>query len=126
MTPRQPYEVRVSAPALEDISDIWGWTVEHFGTAAALRYEGLIEQAIADLADDPERPAAKHRPELLPGLWSYHLAASRTRVEGDRVRQAPRHFVLFRYLQPGVIEIVRVLHDSRDLSRHVPAEILEE
>jgi plasmid stabilization system protein ParE len=65
---RQPYEVRIPAPVFKDIGDIWIWTVERFGHASALRYERLIDQAIADLADDPARPAAKERPDLLPGV----------------------------------------------------------
>jgi plasmid stabilization system protein ParE len=27
---------------------------------------------------------------------------------------------MFRHLEPGVIEVVRILHDSRDLGRHLP------
>ncbi len=42
--------------------------MEQFGHAAALRYEALIDQAIADLADDPARPAAKERPDFGPTI----------------------------------------------------------
>ena len=121
MTERQPYEVRLAAPALNDIGDIWTWTVERFGHATALRYEALINQAIADIADDPARPAAKERPDLLPGVWFYHLGFSRAHVPSDQSVNSPRHFVMFRHLQPGVIEILRILHDGRDLARHLPA-----
>ena len=97
--------------------------MEHFGHAAALRHETLIDQAIADLADDPARPAAKERPDLLPGIWFYNLAFSRSHVPVDQAVKSPRHFVMFRHLQPGVLEIFRVLHDSRDLARHLPSEL---
>ncbi len=123
MTERQSYEVRIAAPAFTDIADIWVWTLERFGHAAALRYETLIDQAIADLADDPARPTAKERPDLLPGLWLYHLAFSRAHVPEDQAVKSPRHFVMFRHLQPGIIEIVRILHDSRDLARHLPPPV---
>jgi toxin ParE1/3/4 len=119
---RQPCEVRIAATALYDIGDIWMWTVERFGHVVALRYETLIGQAIADLADDPARPGAKERPDLLPGIWLYHLAFSRSHVRGDQTVKSPRHFVIFRHLQPGSIEIIRILHDSRDLGRHLPTE----
>jgi toxin ParE1/3/4 len=115
--------VRIAAPAFTDIADIWVWTLERFGHAAALRYETLIDQAIADLADDPARPTAKERPDLLPGLWLYHLAFSRAHVPEDQAVKSPRHFVMFRHLQPGIIEIVRILHDSRDLARHLPPPV---
>jgi toxin ParE1/3/4 len=118
--------VRIAAPAQNDISNIWIWTVERFGHAAALRYETLIDQAISDLADDPERPAAKERPDLLPGVWLYHLAFSRAHVPRDQAVKSPRHFVMFRHVQPGVIEILRILHDSRDLARHLPDDFQTE
>ena len=66
MIAQKPYEVRIASPAFADIGNIWDWTVEHFGHAAALRYESLIDQAIADLAENPDRPGAKERPDLLP------------------------------------------------------------
>ena len=122
MAGRQPLEVRVSGPAFEDIAEIWDWTVERFGHAAALRYEALIDQAIADLADDPRRPGAKARPDLLPNLWIYQLAFSRRHLAGEQPVKSPRHFVLFRQLHPGLLEIVRVLHESRDLPLHLPTD----
>jgi plasmid stabilization system protein ParE len=47
-------------------------------------------------------------------------------VTDDQAVKSPPHFVVFRHLQPGVIEIVRILHDSRDLARHVSAELQDE
>ena len=85
-----------------------------------MRYEELIGQAIADLADNPKRNGTKPRPDLLPGLWLYHLDSSRHHVAEDAKVKSPRHFVIFRNLQPGILEIVRILHDSRDLARHLP------
>ena len=126
MIAQKPYEVRVASPAFADIGNIWDWTVEHFGHAAALRYESLIDQAIADLAENPDRPGAKERPDLLPGLWLYHLAFSRAHIPEDLAVKAPRHLVIYRHPQPGVIEIVRIQHESRDLSRHVPADLQNE
>jgi toxin ParE1/3/4 len=116
---RQRCEVRVSSPAFQDIAAIWDWTVEHFGNAAALRYEALIEQAIADLAADPQRPGVKQRSDLLPGLWLYHLDSSRTNLPDGQMVKSPRHLLIFRHLRQDVIEVVRVLHDSRDLARHL-------
>lgn len=122
MAERPSQEVRIAAPAFADIADIWRWTVQQFGHAAALRYEALIEQAIADLAEDPQRPGARQRPDLLPGLSIYHLVFSRAHVPAATAVKSPRHFVLFRHMKPGIIEIVRILHDSRDLVRHVPPD----
>ncbi len=57
---------------------------------------------------------------MLRSLWLYHLAFSREHVQEDQAVKSPRHFLMFRHLQPGIIEIVRILHDSRDLAQHVP------
>ena len=92
--------------------------MEHFGAAAADRYEALIGQALADIREDPFRLGAAKRPDLPDAIYSYHLAASRDRVPGGRVH-TPRHFVLYRVLGFRV-EVLRLLHDSRDLARHVP------
>ncbi|RXH57684.1 hypothetical protein GRAN_0994 [Granulicella sibirica] len=56
------------------------WSGANFGEAAADRYETLIAQALIDLSEDPFRPGARARPELLAGLYSYHLVGSRDRV----------------------------------------------
>ncbi len=115
---RPAYEVALAAPADRDFLEIMSWSAEHFGAAAADRYEALIGQAIADIGEDPFRPSAGKRPELPDGLFAYHLSASRDRVAGGRVH-TPRHFVLYRIFGSRV-EVLRLLHDSRDLARHVP------
>ena len=111
-----PFEVRTASAALKDISSIWKWTVQHFREPAALRYEELIEQSILDLAHDPLRFGAKARPDLMSGLWVYHLHFSRENVPKEQSVKSPRHFVMFRHTEFDVIEILRVLHDSRDLN----------
>jgi toxin ParE1/3/4 len=111
---KQPvYEVQLAAPASRDFTEIMNWTTEQFGIAAADRYEALIGQALIDVGESPLRLGAKQRPELPEGVSTYHLSSSRDRVPGDRVK-APRHFLLYRVTSIRV-EILRILHDSRDL-----------
>ncbi len=38
---------------------------------------------------------------------------------GPQVKE-PRHFILYRKREVGVIEVGRILHDGRDLERHIP------
>ena len=98
------------------------WTVQEFGERAALRYDILIKQALKDIGVDPERPGSKERPEIMVrGARTYHLEFSRNRVSGSRVK-APRHFLLYRRRDDGVIEVARILHDGRDLQRHLPED----
>ena len=55
---------------------------------------------------------------LADGVKTYHLRFSRNRVKGERVKR-PRHFLLYR-VTGNLVEVARVLHDSRDLERHIP------
>jgi toxin ParE1/3/4 len=112
---KQPvYGVQLAAPASRDFIEIMDWTIDQFGLAAADRYEVLIGQALMDVGESPLRPGAKQRPELPAGVYTYHLSSSRDRVTGDRVN-APRHFLLYRVVSLRV-EVLRILHDSRDLA----------
>ena len=98
------------------------WTVQEFGERAALRYDILIKQALKDIGVDPERPGSKERPEIMVrGARTYHLEFSRNRVSGSKVKE-PRHFLLYRRRDDGVIEVARILHDGRDLQRLLPEE----
>lgn len=115
---RSTFPVTLASSADLDFLDITDWSIEHFGTAAADRYEALIGQAMTDLGDDPSRPGAKHRPELPQEIFVYHLTNSRERVAGDPVK-TPRHFIVYR-IATGRVEVLRILHDSRDLARHLP------
>jgi toxin ParE1/3/4 len=59
----------------------------------------------------PSIAGGNNRDEISPGLYSLHVA---------RRGRHGRHLVLYRVANENTIEIVRILHDSMDLSRHVP------
>jgi toxin ParE1/3/4 len=102
---------------------ILAWTQERFGEKTRLRSETLLTQAISDVVADPQRKGSHSRAELAPRTWTYHLRFSRDRVKRSlgRVRH-PRHFLLYRVLEHGIVEIGRVLHDGMDLDRHLPED----
>ena len=82
----------------------------------------LIKQAVRDIGADPERPGSKERPEIMiEGARTYHLEFSRGRVSGPGVKE-PRHFLLYRRREDGLIEVARILHEGRDLQRHLPED----
>ncbi len=56
---------------------------------------------------------------MIEGARTYYLEFSRSRVSGPGVKE-PRHFLLYRRREDGVIEIARILHDGRDLQRNLP------
>jgi toxin ParE1/3/4 len=112
---------RLSPQAERDIESILAWSQAEFGEKARLRYEALLLRALLDLADSPDRPGSQDRPELAPGARTYHLRHSRDRVKKSTGQvQRPRHFLLFRVLDDGTVEVGRVLHDAMDLARHLP------
>lgn len=112
----------VLAPdALTDLRDILRWSRERFGAEAAKRYRTLLLQALQDLLEDPRRAGSQERPDILAdGVRSYHLLFSRRSVAGEPVK-TPRHFVIYR-CRDGELQVARLLHDSRDLPRHLPEE----
>ncbi|MCA9091916.1 MAG: type II toxin-antitoxin system RelE/ParE family toxin [Planctomycetaceae bacterium] len=111
----------MSPSADQDIISILAWTEKEFGEAVRLRYELLIAHSILDVAENPDRPGCHRIPEIGPEVGIYHLKNSRDRISRstDRI-QTPRHFLIFRVLPSGDIEISRVLHDRMELKRHLP------
>ena len=116
---RRP-QFHVTGPARRDIAAILKRSLQEFGIDASLRYRALIRQALLDIEADHERPGSKERSEIMvEGARTYHISLSRNRVSGARVKE-PRHFLLYRRREDGVVEVARILHDGRDLDRHLP------
>jgi toxin ParE1/3/4 len=111
-------KIVLSPAARQDIRDILTWSVDRFGVSAAGRYRALLTQALRDLGIDPLRPGSRMRPELHESARTYHLYFSRANMEGRRVI-TPRHFILYR-IRPAGLEVGRILHESRELARHLP------
>lgn len=112
----------ILAPAAEeDLTSILAWSLERFGEQARQRYAALLSQAIADVATDPSRAGVHDGGDIIAGLRVYHVTHSRRTRIGSAPRVAtPRHFLLFRLRHETTLEVVRVLHDSMQLSRHLP------
>lgn len=116
------YEVRIARAARRDVAAVIKWSRREFGEDAALRYNVLLAQAFADIGEEPERLGARQRSELAEGVLVYHLAFSRDRARSPLgVVRYPRHLVVYRR-SGRVIEVIRVLHDARDLKRHLAKE----
>lgn len=108
---------RLTHAAQADIVSILAWSHEQFGMEARNRYEGLLATAIRDAATRSDEVGRTNRPELGDGVFSWHLAYSRTRSPGGTVHR-PRHFLICR--QDGdVLVIGRVLHDAMDPRRQL-------
>ena len=105
------WHVRLTDQAELDLLDIMIWTAENFGRRQAIDYAETITLAIEALHDGPEVPGAKERKDIGPSIRTLHL---------KRLGRKGRHFVVFKSAPHQTIEVLRLLHDSMDLARHVP------
>lgn len=122
-SPGRRRQVLLTPAAERDITEALIWSEEKFGTRAALRYGSILKQGLQDIGSDPLRPGSLARPELGLEVRSYHLHFSRNRARiGVGIVRSPRHFVLYRLREPGMLDVLRILHDARDLERHIPEE----
>jgi toxin ParE1/3/4 len=66
----------------DDIERILDETYREFGTHQLEAYAGYIDRAIGMVADVPDRPSSKARPELGPETRSFHVALATGRKGG--------------------------------------------
>ena len=105
------WHVRLADQAELDFLDMTIWTAENFGGRQADDYAETITLAIEALHDGPEILGAKEREDIGPGIRTIHVA---------RHGRKGRHFVVFKSAPQKTIEVLRLLHDSMDLTRHLP------
>ena len=108
---------RLTHAAQADIVSILAWSHEKFGEEARQRYEALIAAGIRDVAEHSSELGRTARPELGEGVFSWHLARSRTHSRGGPVHR-PRHFLIC-LCEGDVVVVGRILHDAMELRRHL-------
>jgi len=114
---RHPWTIRLAAAAERDYREILHWAVDNFGRRQAKTYARTLSNALHDLALGPSIAGAKLREDIGPGIYIVHVA---------RKGRKGRHFVVFRVDPSGneqVVDVLRLLHDSMGLPRHLPAAI---
>ncbi|MBK8889592.1 MAG: type II toxin-antitoxin system RelE/ParE family toxin [Dechloromonas sp.] len=108
------WTVRLSAATAADYRQILRWTVDNFGSAQARNYADTLSSALKALGAGPSIIGVKERPEIGNDIRTLHVA---------RNGRKGRHFVMFRVGSldgRDVIDVLRLLHDSMDLERHLP------
>jgi toxin ParE1/3/4 len=100
--------IRLHPRAEEDIADVLAYTLERFGLQQYRRYEQIIEEALARVAQRPD--VGRAFPDRA-SLFLYSVGRRGSRAS---------HQLLYRVLADGRVEILRLLHDSMDVSRHIP------
>lgn len=108
---RQGWTVRLGQQAEQDYVEILQWTTKTFGEGQASTYAETMALAIEALEGGPDVLGTRARDDIQPGIRTLHVA---------RQGRAGRHFVVFR-VAGSDIDVLRLLHDSMDLPRHLPA-----
>lgn len=114
--------LRIARLADEDMTSLLARSNEEFGAAARRRYEALLSAAFTSLCANPEMFGSVARPELGDGVRTYHLRYSRAQARtGGRAVRQPRHLIVYRPMGNRELQVIRVLHDSMEVQRHLPA-----
>lgn len=105
------WRVRLTHQAESDFLEISRWTAENFGPLQRAHYAETVTLAIEALHGGPKVLETQARDEIARGIRTLHVA---------RQGRKGRHFVVFRAAKGQIVEVLRLLHDSMDLARHVP------
>ncbi len=114
-------QARLTIEARRDVDDIIDHSIEAFGVPAARRYGRLISAAIQDVASNTARLGVRRVEEGADEPLLYPIRYSRRAGPSSERIGRPRHVLIFR-LRGEVVEVVRVLHDTMDLVRHLDLE----
>jgi toxin ParE1/3/4 len=91
--------------AVEDLKEIWNYTVDNWSENQADRYYLLLLDSYQDLADG--KAVGKTCDGVFKGLLGYNIG---------------KHIVFYRRMNSDRVEIARILHERMDL-RHRIIEI---
>lgn len=105
---------QLSGPAQRDIAQVLDWSHDTFGPAARDRYEALILKGVRTIANTADPIGSREIAER-PGVRLFHLRYCRQGGDGARVGN-PRHLLVYRRPMPNLVYVLRLLHDSMDIS----------
>jgi toxin ParE1/3/4 len=109
---------RLARPAQIDLVNILSASAERWGAEGRQRYAAVLIAAMREVAAEPDGPLTRKRPDLRSGIRSFHVRYARRSAERGTVRK-PVHVLYYRVAEERVIEIVRVLHERMEPSRHL-------
>jgi len=92
-----------SNKAVEDLTDIWNYTVETWSEAQADNYYTFLVDTCRQIADSP-RPLGKEYAEIMEGLFGYRTG---------------KHIVFYRWVSECAVEVVRILHERMDMKNRI-------
>jgi len=97
---------RFTNKAIQDLEDIWNYTVETWSERQADLYYQMLISFCNDIADNPL--LGKSYEDITKGLYGI---------------RANRHVIFYTVIAEGKIEVVRILHGRMDLKRRIRERI---
>jgi toxin ParE1/3/4 len=113
---------RLSLLARADLAQILATSVERWGIEGKRRHSLVLAAGMRKVAAEPEGPTTRERVELSRGIRSFHLRNVQVGRVDAQVRR-PAHVLYYRTVLPGLVEIVRVLHERMEPSRHIGSDL---
>ncbi|MBO2545669.1 type II toxin-antitoxin system RelE/ParE family toxin [Salegentibacter sp. BDJ18] len=92
----------ISQQAIEDLENIWFYTLKKWSRTQADRYYNLIIEEIEFVTDN-----------FMTGK-----SAEQTR-KNYRVTKVKSHLIFYRKTENNIIEIIRILHERMDIPRRL-------
>ncbi|GHV03090.1 toxin ParE1 [Bacteroidia bacterium] len=93
---------RFTNKAVEDLSDIWNYTVETWSERQADLYYEMIICTCQDIADNPS--SGRSYEEIAEDIYGL---------------RAGKHVIFYRIISPDTIEVIRILHSCMDLKNRI-------
>ncbi len=93
---------RLTNKAVEDLNQIWEYSFDTWSEEQADYYYQMLINICEDLADNPR--VGKAYDTILPGLMGFI---------------ANQHIIIYRVIEAGLIEVVRILHGRMDFKNRV-------
>jgi toxin ParE1/3/4 len=112
---------RLSLLARVDLAQILAASAERWGLEGRRRHAAVLAAGMRKVAAEPEGPTIRERVELSRGIRSFHLRNAGADKTQAQVRR-PARVLYYRAVRSGLVEIVRVLHERMEPSRHIGAD----
>jgi toxin ParE1/3/4 len=103
------WRVQLTEMAEVDLISIKIWTTENFGAPQAAKYLKAIGSTLEDLMLGPRPMGSISREDIGPNIRSLHM---------QRKGYKGRHLLVFKERKNQTIEVLRILHDSMDVTHH--------
>jgi len=95
-------KLKFTKSAVNDLSDIWDYTLNNWSEKQAEKYYRLIIETCAELAKKPQ--IGKDYSDIYPKLLGIKTI---------------KHIIFYRLVDESTIEITRILHEHMDLKNRL-------